>query len=122
MSGTPAIREVDWFVHTDDHSLRREIGERERRLNLRTAADPDAVAWTWQAIRLSDRRNALRSLRLPALILHGADDEDCPVSGARAFAEGIAGAQLRVIEGAGHALPSSHSAAVADAVRQFIIR
>ncbi len=31
----------------------------------------DAVAWTWQAIRTTDQRAALKDIDIPALIVHG---------------------------------------------------
>ncbi|HEY8379920.1 MAG TPA: alpha/beta fold hydrolase, partial [Nannocystis sp.] len=38
----------------------------------------------------------------PTLVLHGAEDATVPVDEARAMAERIPGAALRIIDGAGH--------------------
>lgn len=52
-----------------------------------------------------DRTEALRALRVPALVIHGADDPLIQLEGGRATAAAIAGARLVVIEGMGHDLP-----------------
>lgn len=53
----------------------------------------------------ADRTHRLRELRVPTLVLHGADDAMCDVSGGRATAEAIAGARLVILDGMGHSLP-----------------
>jgi pimeloyl-ACP methyl ester carboxylesterase len=119
-SGTPAICDVSWFSSTDDNWLMPEIADRERRLGLKEAADHDAVAWTWKAIHQSDQRAMLGSLNAPTLILHGTDDDDCPVSCARQLAKGIPNSDLQFINGAGHSIPVTHAYTMATAIRQFI--
>ena len=52
-----------------------------------------------------DRTQALRSIEAPTLIIHGTDDPLVNVSGARATAEAIPGAELMLIDGMGHDLP-----------------
>jgi pimeloyl-ACP methyl ester carboxylesterase len=52
-----------------------------------------------------DRLARLRSLRVPALVLHGAADIMCDASGGRATAAAIPGAELVIIDGMGHSLP-----------------
>jgi pimeloyl-ACP methyl ester carboxylesterase len=42
---------------------------------------------------------------VPTLVVHGADDPLVDVSGGRATARAIAGAELAVLEGMGHDLP-----------------
>jgi pimeloyl-ACP methyl ester carboxylesterase len=42
---------------------------------------------------------------VPTLVLHGADDAMCDVSGGRATAAAIPGAELVIIDGMGHSLP-----------------
>ncbi|MFF5131948.1 alpha/beta fold hydrolase [Streptomyces syringium] len=56
-------------------------------------------------IATGDRTARLRSLRLPTLVLHGADDVVCDASGGRATAAAVPGAELVILEGMGHALP-----------------
>jgi pimeloyl-ACP methyl ester carboxylesterase len=52
-----------------------------------------------------DRTAALRSLSLPALVIHGADDPLVGLSGGRATAAAIPRAELVVYDGMGHHLP-----------------
>ncbi|MBV9844614.1 MAG: alpha/beta hydrolase [Kutzneria sp.] len=52
-----------------------------------------------------DRTEQLRHLRVPTLVIHGAADVMCDVSGGRATAAAIPGAKLVIIDGLGHSLP-----------------
>lgn len=52
-----------------------------------------------------DRTEQLRQLRVPTLVIHGADDPMCDVSGGRATAAAIPDARLMIIDGLGHSLP-----------------
>jgi pimeloyl-ACP methyl ester carboxylesterase len=52
-----------------------------------------------------DRTMSLRSLTVPALVIHGADDPLVDVSGGEATARAIPGAERVVFEGMGHDLP-----------------
>ena len=52
-----------------------------------------------------DRTERLKSIRVPTLVIHGADDRMCDISGGRATANAIPGAELEVIEGMGHNIP-----------------
>jgi pimeloyl-ACP methyl ester carboxylesterase len=52
-----------------------------------------------------DRTAALRRLKTPTAVIHGARDPLVRPSGARATAKAIPGARLKVIEGMGHDLP-----------------
>jgi pimeloyl-ACP methyl ester carboxylesterase len=52
-----------------------------------------------------DRTPRLRTVRIPALVVHGAQDPLVHVSGGRATARAIPGADLDVVPGMGHDLP-----------------
>src|SRR4051812_31199589 len=52
-----------------------------------------------------DRTEALRSLDVPTLVVHGEDDPLIPASGGRATAAAIPGAELWTLPGMGHDLP-----------------
>lgn len=63
-----------------------------------------------------DRTEALRRLRLPATVIHGASDPLIrPVAG-RATARAIPGSHLRLIEGMGHDLPRELWSTFADEI------
>lgn len=70
------------------------------------AHDPGTPGRQLAAITVSgDRTAALRTLRVPALVIHGAADPLVGVDGGRATAAAIAGARLVIFEGMGHDLP-----------------
>jgi pimeloyl-ACP methyl ester carboxylesterase len=57
------------------------------------------------AVVSGDRTDRLGSLRVPTLVIHGAADRMCTVSGGEATAAAIPGAELFIIAGMGHNLP-----------------
>ncbi|SEB52309.1 Pimeloyl-ACP methyl ester carboxylesterase [Nocardioides exalbidus] len=56
-------------------------------------------------LKQEDRTHRLRSLRVPALVIHGNADKMVHVSGGRSTAAAIPGAELITIDGMGHDLP-----------------
>ena len=67
---------------------------------------PQGAARQFVAILVQkDRRPALASLKVPALVIHGTDDPLMPVEAGKDTAKAIPGAQLMLIEGMGHDLP-----------------
>ncbi len=54
-----------------------------------------------------DRRVALRSLKIPTLVLHGKSDPLVPVEGGKETADAVPDSKLRLIEGWGHGFPPS---------------
>ena len=70
------------------------------------AFDPLAMVRQGAAVLASgDRTARLANLRVPALVIHGAADRMVDVSGGRATAAAIPGAELVVFDGMGHDLP-----------------
>lgn len=69
-----------------------------------------------------DRRPKLRTIRAPAVVLHGADDPLVPVAAGFDTADNIPGAELRVVEGMGHDMPLALIPAIADAIAAAAIR
>jgi pimeloyl-ACP methyl ester carboxylesterase len=63
-----------------------------------------------------DRRPKLKTIRVPTVVLHGADDPLVPVDGGRDTAANIEGAELRIIPGMGHDLPPPLIATIADGI------
>jgi pimeloyl-ACP methyl ester carboxylesterase len=68
------------------------------------------------ALAATDRTEALRSLRVPTLVVHGDADRLVGVSGGEATAAAVPGARLLRIPGLGHELPPGVWATVADAI------
>jgi pimeloyl-ACP methyl ester carboxylesterase len=65
-----------------------------------------------------DRSRALRSLRIPTLVIHGMSDRMVHVSGGRATSAAIAGSELLLIPGMGHDVPIALHETFADAIRR----
>lgn len=73
-------------------------------------------------IAAGDRTEHLRSLRVPALVIHGLADRMCDASGGRATADAIPGAELVLIEGMGHDLPRGLRSRLATCIADFVWR
>jgi pimeloyl-ACP methyl ester carboxylesterase len=69
-----------------------------------------------------DRTERLRKLRVPTLVIHGDSDKMVDISGGRATAAAIPGAELVEIPGMGHDLPSALWAELADHIAANIAR
>jgi pimeloyl-ACP methyl ester carboxylesterase len=70
--------------------------------------DPLGIARGAVAVVASgDRTERLRSLDVPTLVIHGADDVMCDISGGRATAAAIPDAELVIIDGMGHSFPKA---------------
>ena len=73
-------------------------------------------------IASGDRREALKTITAPTVVLHGADDPLVPVDGGKDTAATIPGAELRIVDGMGHDLPESVRGAFVDAVKTAAAR
>jgi pimeloyl-ACP methyl ester carboxylesterase len=79
-----------------------EIRDRDR-LAFQRGYNPAGLARQRQAIVADgDRTEALARLKIPVVVLHGADDPLVSVRAGRATAEAIPGAELRIVPGMGH--------------------
>ena len=67
-----------------------------------------------------DRTEGLKRLRVPALVIHGLADRMCDVSGGRATAEAIPGAELLLVEGMGHDLAPGLRGMLAERIAEFV--
>jgi pimeloyl-ACP methyl ester carboxylesterase len=65
-----------------------------------------------------NRAPRLRSLRVPTLVVHGLADKMVHVSGGRATAAAIPGAELLLIDGMGHDMPPPLFDSLATAIRR----
>jgi pimeloyl-ACP methyl ester carboxylesterase len=85
----------------DETALRDRAG-----LSFDRAYDPAGVARQLAAILTThDRTPDLKSLSMPVLVIHGAEDALVNVSGGRATAAAIPDCELLVVDGMGHDLP-----------------
>lgn len=65
-----------------------------------------------------DRSRRLRDLNLPVLVLHGMEDKMVHVSGGRATARTVRGAELVLVPGMGHDLPPALFETFVSAIRR----
>jgi len=87
--------------------------------------DHDEAAIARQAVASvasGDRTELLRALDVPTLVLHGLADTLCDPSGGRATAAAIPGAELVLIEGMGHTIPSGLWERIADHIAALVQR
>lgn len=75
---------------------------------LRDGLPPDALA------------RAMKSARVPALVLHGTRDDVVPWTAARRWVPSIAGVLVKVVDGAGHWLPAERPEEVAGEILRFM--
>ena len=78
---------------------------------------PEGTARQFLAILASgDRTAQLAAIRAPTIVIHGSEDPLIDVSGGRATAAAIPGAELMVIEGMGHDMPRGAWPQIIDAI------
>jgi pimeloyl-ACP methyl ester carboxylesterase len=92
---------------------------RDRVVNAyRRAYNPAGLPRQMAAIAADgDRTEALGRLKIPVMVLHGADDPLVHPSGGEATARAIPGAKLRIIMGMGHDMPPGLWNEIADAIQ-----
>lgn len=74
-----------------------------------------------KAFSETDFTEDLKKFDVPTLILHGEDDQVVPIDvGGRRSAKLVKGAQLKVYEGAPHAIPSTHQDRVSADLLEFV--
>jgi pimeloyl-ACP methyl ester carboxylesterase len=81
------------------------VAERAGLANDRCYDPAGAMRHLVAAVASGDRTARLRSVRVPALVIHGTSDPVFDVSGGRATAAAIPGAELVVLDGMGHSFP-----------------
>jgi pimeloyl-ACP methyl ester carboxylesterase len=69
-----------------------------------------------------DRTARLRELEVPAMVVHGLADKMVHVSGGKATAAAIPGAELVLISGMGHDLPAALNETFVDSIRRVADR
>jgi pimeloyl-ACP methyl ester carboxylesterase len=98
------------------------VAERARRAFDRAFDPIGMVRQAIASVASGDRTERLRALEVPALVIHGDGDRLVDVSGGRATAAAIPGAELVVIEGMGHDLPTPLWARIATKIAEVVAR
>lgn len=104
------------------HRTRREDGEL-RKLVALMAEETGVEAFVLQQTAIigrADSRPSLSAIRCPTLVLVGDGDELIPPEHSREMAEGIPGARLVLIPGAGHLSTLEEPAAVNAALTEWL--
>jgi pimeloyl-ACP methyl ester carboxylesterase len=83
---------------------------------------PEGGRRQWEAMQGFDSYDRLPSLRVPTLVIHGTEDQAISVANARLLADRIPGAELVLLEGAGHLYHSEQAEAADAAVLDFVRR
>jgi pimeloyl-ACP methyl ester carboxylesterase len=102
----------------DEEMVRERAG-----LAFDRAHDPAGVARQMAAIVTSPDRTAdLGRVAVPTLVIHGSDDALVNVSGGRATAAAVTGAELVVLEGMGHDLPRALWPEITERIAALVSR
>lgn len=97
---------------TDENEIRRRVAEDFKRSNYPAGFSRQMAA----ALVNGDRRAALKRIKAPTVVIHGADDPLVPIEGGRDTAANIAGAELIEFPGMGHDLPAALYSRIVDAI------
>lgn len=84
------------------------------------ANDTGRMVAAVEAMKAFDSRPWLHQITCPTLVIAGAEDTAVPLAHAHMLAHGIPGAQLRVIDGAGHTLIWTHTEIFVQVVEEFL--
>jgi pimeloyl-ACP methyl ester carboxylesterase len=108
----PGFRESE----ADTHAFLERVVDR-------APYDPNGSARQIAAIVAAPPRNELlKSVRCPALALHGDSDPLIPVAGAKDTAASIPGAELIVVPGMGHGFPESLAPVLLKHIGDFVAK
>jgi pimeloyl-ACP methyl ester carboxylesterase len=133
MSRAPTPSDIEAFVAHGLNTFRTirspgypfdEAATRERLIaDAARGYNPAGVARQLAAVTASgDRREQVRRIRAPTVVVHGADDPLVPLAGGRDTAACIAGSELRIIPGMGHDFPPPLYDTIIDAITSAIAR
>ena len=81
---------------------------------------PVAAMTMLDAFAQADLRDALPGIRVPTLVVHGSEDVRAPRPVAEALRDGIPGARMVVLQGAGHVCTIDAPDRLAAAMREFL--
>ena len=84
------------------------------------ANDKTRMVAAVEAMKAFYSRPWLREITCPTLVIAGAEDTAVPMAHAHMLAQGIPGAQLRVVDGAGHTLIWTHTEIFVQVVEAFL--
>jgi len=107
------VSSLQWGPGTPEQIVR--LGKQQLLANR-----PDVIHGDYRACDAFDVIDRLDGIRAPTLVVGGTADQLTPPKYAAFLAERIAGAQLALVDGAGHMVMLEREEAVARAVEQFL--
>jgi pimeloyl-ACP methyl ester carboxylesterase len=99
------------FETTDEYLRDRAVALYDRAYHPAGAARQLAAIVT-----TPDRTEGLRGVTVPTMVIHGEVDQLIDISGGRAVADAVPGAELLVVPGMGHDLPTGAWPQIVDAI------
>jgi pimeloyl-ACP methyl ester carboxylesterase len=108
---------ADWAFGPDAPAELKELGTKAM-----GETEPAVLHGDFTACDLFDIRDRLAEIRVPTLVIGGTADKMTPLRFSRYLADQISGAQLEILEGAGHMMALEQPASVAAAVTEFLSR
>jgi len=101
---------------------RRDVMEERLRLSLINPTPIETAMRQMAAVQMFDSFDRLPQIKAPTLVLHGDQDVLVPVANAHVLKERIAGAELRIVAGAGHLFTFESPEESAAAVVEFLTK
>ena len=103
---------------TSDEELRARVSR-----SIDRSYYPAGIARQFVAVLASGSRvEMLKRIRVPTLVIHGADDPLVPVEAGKHTAATIPGAKLRIVDGMGHDLAAGLVPILADAIAEHCLQ
>lgn len=113
---------LETIFHPETVRLRPEVVRRYDENKRRFPHSKEEIARREKGIAAFDASERLRSLQVPTLVIHGSHDVLVPTGNAPLLAQRIPGAELVIVEGAGHHFYSEQPEASAKAILGFLAR
>ena len=105
------------FVQTHPEHVEDDL-----RIGRAQPQHPEGQRRQWEAVQTWDAYDRLPTLRVPVLVLHGSEDQLIDVGNARVLASRIPGAELQILDGAGHVYHSEQADRADEIVLDFVRR
>ena len=108
----------------DEDGFRKAFGDDARRTykELWDYSREMTARLSWKPYMFSRRlAPLLREVRIPALIIHGAEDAIVPVDVARQYAEALPNARLDVVPNSGHLVEYENPGAISERIARFAL-
>ena len=105
---------------SSDTELRKIVTREVKRFYCPACDDRQGAASLFTT--LEDRREQLKNIRVPVLVIHGADDPLVPLEASKDIATIVPGATLSILPSMGHDMPRSLMQTIADAIAENAAR